>query len=189
MNARQYWPYYCEENVWHAAASDVEAGRRAFAVFVSNPSGQVAMWQQRAAPEGEPLLWDYHVVLLARHDAGWTVWDPDCRAGDHLPARDWLARSFGEPPRAIARFAPCFRVVAAARYRETLRSDRSHMLRGKGYRRPPPPWPAIGQDGEPGTNLMRFVDMRGDGPGEVLDLATLRDRVIGAADWPARSAG
>ena len=61
-----------------------------------------------------------------------------------------------------------------ARYRELLRSDRSHMRRANGaWLRPPPPWPCIGSGG---SNLTCFVDMLASFAGEVLDLGGLRRR-------------
>jgi hypothetical protein len=166
------WPFYCEENVWHACARPVAEGREAYALFVSNAAGQVAMWSQRAAPEGRPIVWDYHAVLLERTAEGWTVRDDQCRRGVHLPLRDWLDASFRSLPPAAERFAPRFRLVPADRFRETLSTDRSHMREGDDWRHPPPPWPPIGR----GTNLMRFVDMEAELPGAVVDLAGLRAR-------------
>ncbi len=173
-----YWPYYCEENVWHAAADPLAAGRVAYALFVSNEQCRVAMWEQRAAPRGEAILWDYHVALLEREDDDWTVFDPDCRVAERLPADEWIERSFGPLPAAAREFAPCFRLVAADTYRRELCSDRGHMRRGEEWRAPPPPWPAIGA----GSNLMRFVDMETSFRGRVLDLEALRDFLSGEAD-------
>ena len=175
MSARPYWPYYCEENVWHACEEALHAKRDAWAVFVSNAAGRVAMWSQRAAPAGEPILWDYHVVLLERRDGrpAWWVRDPDCRAGRELPASDWLAHSFPAAVDVPTELAPHFRLVPAAEYRAQLCSDRSHMRQGDGWQAPPPPWPTIGE----GSNLMRFVDVEQPFVGELLDLAGLRERV------------
>lgn len=169
------WPFYCEENVWHAIAALGPDSDPAWAIFVSNPAGGVAMWEQRIAAPDSPVVWDYHVVLGVDPGREWKVLDVDCRLGPWLPAGRWLAASFRPLPRNLRHFAPCFRLVPAETYRRELRSDRSHMRRGTRWLRKPPPWPPIGD----GTNLMRFVDVQRDFLGEVLDLEGLRRRLRG----------
>jgi hypothetical protein len=173
VDAGEYWPYYCEENIWHACAAPVSKGEDASAVFVSNPTRSVAMWQQQAAPPGRPIVWDYHVVLLLGTQGRSEIVDPDCRRGPRLPAKDWIDASFPPLPARQSSLAPLFRLVPAAVYRRELCSDRSHMRTADDWSQPPPPWPAIGE----GMNLMRFVDMETDFLGEVLDLESFRKRL------------
>jgi hypothetical protein len=127
-------------------------------VFISNVERRVAMANQRAG-QGDLVMWDYHVVLVARR----LVWDLDCLLGAPLPLARWLATSFvrgiGPPPR--------FRVIDAPAFLETFASDRSHMAASE---HPPPPWPPIGH----GMTLERFVDMR---VGETLDATALAARL------------
>ena len=177
----RYWPQYCEENVWHACGALDSDVLEAYAVFVSNPAHIVAVWEQRAAPKGQPALWDYHVVLLMRRASGWSVADSDSRLGTETAADVWLRQSFPPLPASASQYRPGFRLVGAAAYREALRSDRSHMRVGSTWLSPPPPWPAIGE----GTNLMRFIDMQADFLGEVLELEGLRARISAAADCPS----
>jgi len=170
----RYTPGYCEENVWHVCGDCVEAGIEACALFISNADRAVAVWQQRAAkhPAG-PVLWDYHVVLLARVDAHWRVYDADSVLSAGLLIGEYLEASMPVLPPAHARYAPRFRVVEAPRYRARLATDRSHMRDPDGaWRSPPPRYPPIGE----GTNLMRFVDMETDFEGEVMDRARLMTR-------------
>ena len=167
-----YCPNYCEENVWQLCGELPEGTREAFAVFISNPLKAVALWSQRSAvTPGRPVIWDYHVVLLARSGSGWTVYDPDCTEPSPMSAASWIAATFCELPEDSAALAPEFRLVLAEQYRRELRSDRSHMLRGDRWASPPPPWPCIGE----GTNLMEFVDTRSDFLGERFDLDGLRN--------------
>lgn len=169
------WPFYCEENVWHALAGLGADLHSAFAIFVSNRTQRVAMWAQRVAPPDSPVLWDYHVVLGLDTGGEWELLDVDSRLGPWLAAGRWLAASFRPLPRALAHFAPRFRLVPGATYRRELRSDRSHMRRRGRWLHRPPPWPAIGR----GTNLMRFVDLDREFLGEVLELDELRRRMLG----------
>ena len=172
-----YQAYYCEENVYHLARAPELAGRPREVVFISNADRACAMWYQRAAARpGWPILWDYHVVLLAA--APWEVWDLDTTLGMPVPAADYLRRSFraGMPEE----LCPRFRVVAAEAFEATFASDRSHMrLPGGRWRKTPPPWPLIGPRGAP-SNLMRFVDMADPFVGEVLDLPGMLARIADA---------
>jgi hypothetical protein len=171
--APAYWPCYCEENVWHACGTpDVDA-RETVAMVISNAARTVAFGGQRAAPPGELLIWDYHVVVFRRVESVWQVFDPDCRLGPDPCAERWLAASFPALEASQAAYRPLFRWVPAELYRRELRSDRSHMRTGDGWQSSPPPWPPIGE----GTNLMRFVDMSDAFLGEVLDLESLRTRL------------
>ena len=168
-----YCPYYCEENVWHLCA-DPRVGEERWVLFVSNLGMNVAMWKQRAAAAPDaPVVWDYHVVVLARRDRSWRVWDLDCLLGLDLALETWLRASF-EPATTPAELWPLFRCIEADVFRRTFASDRRHMLRPDGTPcAPAPSWPRIGQ----GHNLHRFIDMSDTSvPGFVVDLGGLRAR-------------
>ncbi len=154
-----YQPFYCEENVWHLA--DRMRDRSARVLFVSNSNRTCAMWKQRA---GDPVVWDYHVVLFCEGQ----IFDLDSRLGSPVSIDDWIAGTF--PIEVPPLFAPRFRIIDAARFLEVFASDRSHMRTKRGWQRPPPPWPLIGD----GMNLMQFVDMESEFEGEVVELGDLR---------------
>lgn len=165
----RYQACYCEENVWHLCADPrVPAGPKAVLV-VSNAARMVAFFRHRGAPEGLPMVWDYHVVLAARVDGGWRVWDLDSELGVDVPLPVWTDESFaGDAPE----LAPRFRVIEASCYRTELVSDRSHMRGPEGaWSAPPPPWPPIGAG--PSNLFARFVDLNADGPGRVVELEDL----------------
>jgi hypothetical protein len=168
-----YTAFYCEENVFHLAARPELAELERWAVFISNPAQACPLWQQRAAPEGRWVLWDYHVVLVVR-DAGLQVYDLDTRLDFPTGLEAYLAATFPFVARLPADLAPRFRVVTAPELAATFASDRSHMRDGRGrFRKPPPAWPAIRAPGQPPTNLMRFIQMEVPFVGEVRDLESL----------------
>ncbi len=176
--AAKYCAFFCEENVWHLAMHSalyvdgvaVDASHRR-AVFITNAEASVCMWGQRA---GEPVVWDYHVVLLALVDARWLVIDQDSTLASPLALAAWLDASFGPAqPSATSfssEFVPQFRVVTVEALRATFASDRSHMLNGAAP--PAPPWPAIRCDSATMT-LPRYLDVRDDIAGRWLTRAAL----------------
>jgi hypothetical protein len=164
----RYTPYFCEENVWHLARDRADRPGVS-AVFITNRAKQVALWRQRA---GDPVIWDYHVVLFDRADV--IDLDSTIENGPTLPLSSWLDGTFLPVP---ALLAPRFRVVPVSELLRTFSSDRSHMREADGTPRQPfPEWPAIGCALGPHT-LPRFLDLDDDIAGEWLDLAALRTRV------------
>jgi protein N-terminal glutamine amidohydrolase len=169
----RHHPFYCEENVWHLCGDPGVPGCDKRVVFISNEARRVAMWGQSAAnAPGEPVVWDYHVVLLSR-TVTWQVWDLDSTLALGLPFDDWARGSFELAVTPVA-FHPRFRCIDAQVFRDTFGSDRRHMRRPDGTDvSPAPPWPCIGRE----HNLDRFADMRdASGPGELHDFEGLRRR-------------
>lgn len=169
-----YHPYYCEENIWHLAQHlELSNYDQKNVVFISNRNKTCAVWHMRAGQSNQPLIWDYHVILLAQKGTSWWVWDLDTTLGLPIPAETYFIESFRPVP---AVYLPQFRVVGAAEYTAHFFSDRSHMLRNGQWMAPPPPWPTIQQldaENEGGTNLMEWVSLESKFFGEVIDLPTL----------------
>ena len=72
---QKYTSCYCEENVWHLCNDRI--GDDGKAIFISNDNRQCPMWHQRAAADGEPVIWDYHVIYLSRVEKEWMILDLD----------------------------------------------------------------------------------------------------------------
>ena len=163
--ALRYAAYYCEENIWQLCAHPELQTRDARVAFVSNPNRSCALWAQRAASQpGAPVVWDYHVVLLARDSAEWMAWDLDTLVGLPVPASQWLAHTFLPLRDQYSYLAPRFRLLEPAAYRAGFSSDRSHMLEPDGsWKRPPPSWPAIVTPDAP--SFLRWSEMSESDPG------------------------
>lgn len=158
----RYAPYYCEENIWQLAQTRSQGS----ALFISNAHRQVACFAQKRAPDGAPVVWDYHVVWLD-HSVTHTIWDFDSHLELGVPALRYLESTFLP---VAAPFAPTFRCVSRDVFLATFASDRRHMQDADGgWKAPPPPWPTIGE----GHTLETFVDMTREGPGTYLDLVGL----------------
>lgn len=156
-------PFFCEENVW-LLLQDRRLPEPGAAVFLTNGARRVAMWGQRAARR-DPIVWDYHVVVLL--PVARIVLDLDDRARFAWPLADWLARAFRAATPRVEQ--PSFRVVPHAELQATFSSDRRHMRDEHGRERQPfPPWPAPFR-AELGHTLARFLDLDDRIAGTVTD--------------------
>ncbi len=177
----RYQARYCEENAWHLCQTAPLRDAAPHVIVVSNESRHVAMWSQRAAPADAPIVWDYHVFVVANTD-GWQVWDLDCRVGMPLTVGAYAQATFATVGIQPVEFDPVFRIATADEYRSGLRTDRSHMRANDGsWLAPPPQWPLI-SPAEHGSNLLRFVDMADDIAGDRATLPQLLQRF--ASDRP-----
>ena len=165
-NTYRYIPLFCEENIWQLASTLLEQGRplqEVDVVVLSNPQGHVAIRSQKAVPEGEYMVWDYHVILVDR-GAG-QVYDFDSRLP--FPARlsEYLSATLPDVARVLPEFIPEFRVVPAADYLAHFCSDRGHM-KGVVPESEFPEWPAIRCEGlNRPVPLARYRDPGQDIPG------------------------
>ena len=146
-------------------------------VVITNPTQSVAMWSQQAAV-ADPIVWDYHVVVVveeAPSDAGsppaFLVLDHDCRSATVQPLEQWLTTSFRRGLRDDV--MPRFRVIPAVVFATHFASDRRHMVDHEGAPiKPFPPWPA--PHAERGSSLARLLDLEDERAdplrGDVVDL-------------------
>lgn len=126
----RYTACFCEENVWWLARDLVDLGvsiQSLSVVFFTNPTRSVLLLNQRAAPAGMPLIWDYHVVLRAFGSMGDQVFDLDSRLP--FPARtgDYLGESFPKQSALAKDYRAWARSIPASSFLTRFQSDRSHM--------------------------------------------------------------
>ncbi|KAG6330626.1 hypothetical protein ID866_8462 [Astraeus odoratus] len=163
-----YTSHYCEENVYllvqrALSAPDIHKKWEVYAVFISNPTKTVALWQQRAAgSRDKAVIWDYHVILALRGPMGSVAADnalePDRGAWIYdldtflpVPCHWQEVRSANMQPLLVGGdvdFCSLFRVVPGKEYLDNFASDRSHMImsdlsQGPHYIARPPSCPCI----------------------------------------------
>ncbi|XP_066434575.1 protein N-terminal glutamine amidohydrolase isoform X2 [Eleutherodactylus coqui] len=67
-----YTSCYCEENVWKLCESIRDRTphhlEEFYAIFLSNENRMIPIWKQQCGKSEDPVIWDYHVILL--HDCG-----------------------------------------------------------------------------------------------------------------------
>lgn len=129
-SAFRYTAYFCEENVWWLARSLTEAGIAAAHMQVllfSNATQSVLLLNQRAADPGQPVAWDYHVVLRVDIDPSPQILDLDTRLDFPTPYLGYLRRTFPAQSELPARYRTWVRVIPGEGYLTHFHSDRSHM--------------------------------------------------------------
>lgn len=173
MTANQrfrYTPCYCEENIWHLAREDCFREQETHAVLISGKGPCRRLWYQGNAKHPDlPVLWDYHAILLS-YRKGWWVWDLDTTLGLPVSADSYFRKTFLRSNLEAKDTDVILRLIPAAEYVERFSSDRSHMKLPSGaWAASPPEWHMIQNEKE--TNLLDWLDVSKDGPGQVLTLA------------------
>ena len=173
--AFRYQSQYCEENIWFLCQEQMFAQYKRKVVFISNPNRTCLLWHQKAATAStEPVVWDYHVILLCQQPH-WMIWDLDTALGLPITAGEYLDKTFALTNTVFQQYAPLFRVMDATAFIETFSSDRSHMRDRRGqWLAPPPVWSLI-TIGDTLT-LDKFIDMRTEWVGDLLTLDGIQTR-------------
>lgn len=139
-----YTPLFCEENIWlllqslsttspttNAATSTMVnlkiAIDKMWVLIITNPEQKIALFNQNAAAVNQPVIWDYHVILLAEINHRYLIFDFDSRLPFVTPLQKYLQNTFIPPTQLPQEFIPYIRKVPAQSYRDKFYSDRSHM--------------------------------------------------------------
>lgn len=129
--AYPYTPLFCEENIWRLADALQRTGQPVETMrvlFLCNRPRQVVLFNQRAAAEGEPLVWDYHVVLQVESDDEAQILDFDSRLPFPSRASDYLAATLPHPGALTEGYSITIRAIEAASYLQRFYSTREHMV-------------------------------------------------------------
>ncbi len=128
--------------------------------------------QRAADAPDEPLLWDYHVVLLWHApDAARYILDFDTTLPFCTAVADYFCQSLLDEGELKPRFIPRLRVMPAGEYVTRLLSDRRHMRTANGrWQAEPPAWPPTSATE---SNLHKFSDMNDLEFGRILTVAQL----------------
>ncbi|XP_069776367.1 protein N-terminal glutamine amidohydrolase isoform X5 [Narcine bancroftii] len=120
----------------------------------------VPIWRQRSCHGDQPVIWDYHVILM--HDCGGQqceVYDLDTMLPFPCPFDIYVKEAFHSEDLIRPAFRRKMRVLRADLYLKKFASDRSHMKDAHGmWRMPPPSYPCI-QTAEAKMNLNDFISM------------------------------
>ncbi|KAG8441615.1 hypothetical protein GDO86_010704 [Hymenochirus boettgeri] len=159
-----YTSCYCEENVWKLCEYIKDHSARPLdqfsAVFISNENKMVPLWKQKSAKGNEPVIWDYHVVLLHESTGeGNFIYDLDTVLPFPSPCGSYIQEALRSDSNIRCDYRRKLRVVSAWEYLQNFASDRSHMKDSRSnWTKPPPPYPCL-QTAESSMNLHDFISM------------------------------
>ncbi|KAM4907575.1 protein N-terminal glutamine amidohydrolase isoform 4-T4 [Sylvia borin] len=144
-----YTSCYCEENVWklcdYIRSQDRYPLEEFYAVFISNDRRMIPLWKQKSGHGDEPVVWDYHVILLHVSSGEQNfIYDLDTVLPFPCPFDVYSVEAFRSDDSLRPEFHRKIRMVRADLYLKTFASDRSHMKDADGkWQKPPPPYPCI----------------------------------------------
>ena len=176
-----YTSCYCEENVYKFIEENSEYFDDMYAVFVSNPRKQCAIWYQKSSnnPAETPVCWDYHVIVVAKKSLHFYVYDLDSSLPFPSDLNEYFSRCFRPSNSGIPQWwlqfafatGHYFRPVDGHDFLAKFSSDRSHMIDNDTgqWLSPPPEYQPIFKP-DLGSNLMDFLDFENTSlPGKWLD--------------------
>ncbi|XP_061680770.1 protein N-terminal glutamine amidohydrolase isoform X2 [Syngnathoides biaculeatus] len=160
-----YTSCYCEENVWKLCEF-VRRERSAslqelFVVFISNENRTVPLWKQKSARGDQPVIWDYHVVLLhVRGQGEAAIYDLDSVVPFPCSLKIYAVHALRSDQCLKPAYHRKLRVVPADCFLSNFASDRSHMKNSDGsWKMRPPPYPPI-STADSHMNLDDFICMK-----------------------------
>ncbi|KAJ8395294.1 hypothetical protein AAFF_G00034960 [Aldrovandia affinis] len=159
-----YTSCYCEENIWklceHVKIQNQGTFDHIYAVFISNERRMVPIWRQKSSRGDQPVIWDYHVILLHKSQSEQSfIYDLDTVLPFPCPFDVYVKEALQSEEFIKPAFRRKLRVIPADAYMKNFASDRSHMKDVSGaWRMPPPPYPCI-ETAESKMNLNDFICM------------------------------
>jgi len=126
-----YTPLFCEENIWYLARSliqqNIDAEKLSIA-FIGNPEEHVAIFNQKTAQNNQPVIWDYHVILIRHDQYPALVYDFDSLCPFPVELDQYLNACFPSSIKIHPEYQAQFRLVPTSLFLSQFYSDRSHML-------------------------------------------------------------
>lgn len=173
-----YAKNYCEENCWYLCQHSALAGKETRVLIISNQAGNCSFWEQQSTSESAPVCWDYHVVVLAKVNGEWCVYDFDSNLEFPVSLGRYLACTFKPEWNATVN-APVFKVFTGNEFTRTFSSDRSHMKDAAGnWIFQPPAWDAIESDQSPRLSMVEIRDFSSTSPHRLFSLEEVRDKFL-----------
>lgn len=129
-NNFKYTALFCEENIWHLADLLIKQGVHCDeldVIFISNVQQQVVIFNQQSSSIKNPVIWDYHVILLRTSASKKIIYDFDTRASFESDAAHYFDLSFPANINIAPPYQAGFRIIPSSVFIERFSSDRSHM--------------------------------------------------------------
>ncbi|KAF4798173.1 Protein N-terminal glutamine amidohydrolase [Turdus rufiventris] len=146
---------------------------------------QIPLWKQKSGHGDEPVVWDYHVILLHVSSGEQNfIYDLDTVLPFPCPFDVYSVEAFRLDDSLRPEFHRKIRMIRADLYLKTFASDRSHMKDANGeWQKPPPPYPCI-ETADSKMNLDDFISMNPEvGWGSVFSLSDFVHRFGSQTDY------
>ncbi|XP_075271718.1 protein N-terminal glutamine amidohydrolase isoform X2 [Opisthocomus hoazin] len=136
------------------------AVKKTFGNFASTSGARIPLWKQKLGPGDEPVVWDYHVILLHVSSGEQNfIYDLDTVLPFPCPFDMYSVETFRLDDSLRPEFHRKIRMIQADLYLKTFASDRSHMKDANGkWQKPPPSYPCI-ETADSKMNLDDFISM------------------------------
>ncbi|XP_030074665.1 protein N-terminal glutamine amidohydrolase isoform X2 [Microcaecilia unicolor] len=123
----------------------------------------IPIWKQKTGHGDEPVLWDYHVILLRVLSGNQSlIYDLDTLLPFPCPFDTYIEKAFKSDSNIHPEFRRKLRVIQGDLYLKTFASDRSHMKNSSGkWRKSPPPYHCI-ETSDSKMNLDDFISMNAE---------------------------
>lgn len=124
-----YTSLFCEENIWKLIDS-LSGDKKIEALdvlFLLNESATVAIFNQLRSTIGQPVIWDYHVILCASINNKPYIFDFDSRCSFPSKIDDYFKDTFSDGFNISEKYQHLLKVINADDYYQHFTSDRSHM--------------------------------------------------------------
>ena len=118
-NRFQYTALFCEENIWHLAQQFIKQGVNPSdltTLFICNQKEQVVLFNQQVSRNNDPVIWDYHVILLRNKNNKYIIYDFDAINSFGINAKEYLELSFPSTINIHPDYHARFRLINAQVY-------------------------------------------------------------------------
>jgi hypothetical protein len=166
-----YTALFCEENIWQLIQSLSTINStlnqhstqyiktdNLWTLMISNPKQQVILFNQQANPPNQPIIWDYHVILLAKIKTQFFIFDFDTRLPFCCPLHYYIDHTFVTTEQLSQELAIYIRKIPSQHYLNHFYSNRSHMLNHLPITQFPP-WNIINLNQQNSIPLASYLDM------------------------------
>ncbi len=185
-----YTSLFCEENIWQllkslASGQPTIGSHKMWALIITNPEKKIALFNQKLSPQHFsqkstivtlPVIWDYHVIMLAEIHQQYYIFDFDTRLSFISPIQEYLQNTFITPDKLPQEFIPYIRKIPAENYLSRFYSDRTHM-ENQIVQSDFPPWPIINAGKKDCISLTDYlsIDKQLDDKSQILKVSSLTE--------------
>jgi len=127
-----YTPLFCEENIWKlidALYTNQGLSTKPIDVlFILNQNNSIALFEQKLSTGANPVIWDYHVVLVAKNTSNIVLFDFDSNCSLPKNIADYFHQTFPDNAVLPETVRPLLKPINADYFYKHFYSNRQHML-------------------------------------------------------------